>query len=169
VIIVVKNINFPSINITLDEIRLMYNLERDRFQRIENKTNSLMALNAIIFTIISIISLEVIFLPTMIFLLISIFYSFKIFKLRDSEMPHFIKNYEDFLGYAKQKNKETARQFILDYMKPSNILRKINLKKTYYLEKIYSYSILAWVSFIIAIILKNYLNTFIILISIQKG
>ncbi len=145
----VKNIKFLSIKEACNESRNMYNHEVNRFQSIENKTTALLTLNSILCALLGlyIIFSSPWFLLPILFLLVSIFYAFKVYYLKESKRPH-MENYEDFYDYAKLDNYKFFDKVLLNYTKAANAEKEINNDKTSDLSCVILFSIFAWISFI---------------------
>lgn len=143
---------FPSLADTLDEIRRMYQYEQDRFQKIEDKATSFLTLNSIILTIINVFSdKSPIFIPTSIFLIVTIFYCFKVHDLRHAKKPNV--RYDDFYKYAKMAKEKLSDQFLLNYVGSATKEEEVNEDKLKSLKEVIRFSKLAWLSFVIALIL----------------
>ncbi len=155
-IVVAKNIkSIPeSLNVALEEIRIMFQHEQDRFQKIESKATAFLTLNSILFTALSfilIIKEYSVFIPTIIFFGLGIFFSFKVYGLKFGRKPH--KEYGDWYQYTKLTKPELEDQFLLDYMEANKKEEKINNEKIEYLKSIVFFSKLAWLFFIIGSII----------------
>ena len=134
----------------------MFQYQNDRFSKIENKANSVITINGILFAIINFWTQNYLFYPTSIFLLCSIFLSFKVFNLKKGKVPH--DEYDNFYKYVKLKATKILDQFILNYMGALKTEERINNKKTNYLKSALFFSKLAWVSFVLALIFIGLLN-----------
>lgn len=153
---VVKNISrskkFTSIKETYEEIRSMYFYEQNRFQAIENKVTSFLSMNsflAFIFSIV-IISGYYIFIPVIIFVLLSVYYSFKVLDLKEGRRPGRV--YDDYYQYAKMGYQRIYDAFLLAYIESVKIEEENNKKKVENLNLVIRYSKFAWFSLVIGVL-----------------
>mgnify|MGYP004213046155 CR=1 FL=1 len=136
---------------TYEEIKSMYVYEQNRFRDIENKTASFLTLNSILFTLLISLLRSLYFIPPILFLILSIIFSFQVFGLKKVKRPH--KKYGDFYKYAKLKKGSLFDKFLLNYIESINREEEVNKIKTKYLESIIVFSMFAWITFIIGICL----------------
>jgi len=145
---------FPSLKEAYEEIREMYQYERNRFQNIENKTVAFLTLNAILFALIPVFykELNLFGLIALAFLGASILCSFKVLYLRDAKRPH--EKYDDFYQNAKMNSVDLNDKFLLAYMESTKQEERINEDKTKWLGWIVACSIVAWIAFALGFLVK---------------
>jgi len=128
--------HFPSIAESLEEARLTFQYQQNRFQNIEAKTSAFLTLNSILFAIAWIINGSWL---AQICLLVSIFFSFKVLWLRQGKLPHHEDKWYD---YAKLKKKKVLDQFLLDYRESIKNENTINEEKINDLKYVVSFRLL---------------------------
>jgi len=150
-----KNINynkFPSLKETYEEIREMYAYEQNRFLAIENKVTSFLSMNSFLAFIFSFafISGYYIFIPSVILILISTYYSFRVLGLKKGRRPG--KDYGDYYQYAKMSKQMFNDTILLAYVESLKVEGEINKNKVKNLNLVIHYSKFAWMSFFVGIL-----------------
>ena len=148
--------DFLSLERVLEEARCSYNIEQQNFSHIETKTSRFLTLNSILLISLSIIlgsilskpptklcsvqlflflALLLLFLLLIITIWRSIYYSFKIYDLKQTRRPHKDDN-GIFYQYAKKKDEDLCLELIKIYNSCYRKEREINASKLDDLKKV---------------------------------
>ena len=146
---------FKTLDITLEEIRLIYNLEESRRQSLESKTGLVLGYVGVLLALFSVVGLNsprylIFLLPFIIPLIFCIIFGFLVFKVQTYETPH--KEVKDFFQYAEMPRKQLRCQFIMNYINSIDDLKEKNKKKVNYLKKSFWCAIIANICLLITLI-----------------
>lgn len=138
---------FPSIDKSLEEARLVFQYQQNRFQNIEAKASAFLTLNSILFAIVWLVNGSWFLVLAQICLVVSVFFSFRVFWLRQGKFPH---DKEKWYDYAKLKTGNSLDQFLLNYSVAIKNEDALNEKKVKDLQYVVLFSAIAWIIFAIA-------------------
>lgn len=145
---------FPAITETLEEARLMFQYEQQRFQGLENKATSFLSLNALVFAILALISTpyKFLYVPVFITLAISILFTFRVFALRTGAIPH--ASFDDYFDYARMSKMKAKDEFLLNYTQVLKKEHDINEDKVEQLRNVVLWSKISWILFVAVLLIQ---------------
>ncbi len=138
-----KDIQFPSIFHTLEEIRHLFDIEESRRQSLENKAGIIIGFIGVVLTIVPLfskVSIVEIF-PFYIFIIVSLIFGLLSIRLTKYTIPH--KKYDDFYKYAKMDEKTAMDKFLLNYIEAAKNTEEKNDSKVFFLRLSFLFILLA--------------------------